>query len=131
MIRKDFIAIGITILLVCSVVFVEHRPIVYHRTIAEQKEYNAKCGVDDYRDGSACPICKRNSVDTLKYGYVYRQCLVSRRSKQYRCKMCGYSWGLLYLYKKYEGRPFNEQIIEDDGMYQCYQQHGEFFQIDQ
>ena len=31
------------ILLVCSVLFIEHRPIVYpRRTIAEQKEYNAK-----------------------------------------------------------------------------------------
>lgn len=118
MTRKDYIAIGITILLVCLVLFVEHRPIVYPRnTIEEQKEYNAKWGVDDYRDGSACPICKRDSVDTLKYGYVHGQCVVSRKSKQYRCKVCGYSWGLLYFFKKNEGRPFNEQTIEDDGKY--------------
>ena len=70
MTRREYIAIGITVLLICSVVFVEHRTIVYpRRTIAEQKEYNAKWGIDDYRDGSACPICKSDSVDTLKYGY--------------------------------------------------------------
>ena len=69
MTRKESVAIGITIILICSVVFVEHRPIVYTRTIAEQKEYNAKWGIDDFRDGSACPICKSDSVDTLKYGY--------------------------------------------------------------
>ncbi len=69
MTRKESVAIGIMILLICSVVFVEHRPIVCPRTIAEQKEYNAKWGIDDYRDGFACPICKSDSVDTLKYGY--------------------------------------------------------------
>ena len=46
MTRKEYIAIGITILLVCSVLFVEPRSIVYpRRTIAEQKEYNAKWGL--------------------------------------------------------------------------------------
>ena len=118
MTRREYIAIGITILLVCSVLLVEHRTIVYpRRTIAEQKEYNAKWGIDDYRDGSACPICKSYSVDTLKYGYAYGQCVVSRKSKQYRCQRCYYEWGLLPEFKKNRGRAFNELTLREDGFY--------------
>ena len=117
MTRKEYIAIGITIILICSVVFVEHRPIVYTRTIAEQKEYNAKWGIDDFRDGSACPICKSDSVDTLKYGLGVGPCGIGRETKQYKCRQCDYEWGLFPKYKKNQGRAFNELTLHDDGFY--------------
>ena len=118
MTRREYIAIGITILLICSVVFIEHAPIVYpRRTVAEQKEYNSKLGIDDYRDGSACPICKSDSVDTLKYGYGVGACGISHETKQYRCRQCDYEWGLLPCFKKNRGRAFNELTLRDDGFY--------------
>ena len=117
MTRKEYIAIGITIILICSVVFVEHRPIVSPKTIAEQKEHNAKWGVDNYRDSYACPICKSDSVDTLKYGLGVGPCGIGRETKQYKCRRCDYEWGLLPKYKKNQGRPFNELTLSDDGFY--------------
>ena len=117
MTRREYIAIGIMILLICSVVFVEHRPIVSPKTIAEQKEHNAKWGVDNYRDGFACPICKSDSVDTLKYGLGVGPCGIGRETKQYRCRQCDYEWGLLPKYKKNQGRAFNELTLRDDGFY--------------
>lgn len=118
MTRREYIAIGITVLLFCSVLFIEHRPVVYpRRTIAEQKEYNAKWGIDDYRDGYACPICKNDSVDTLKYGLGKGPCGISHETKQYRCRQCNYEWGLLPEFKKNRGRVFNELTLHDDGFY--------------
>ncbi len=117
MTRREYIAIGITILLVCLVVFIEYRPIVYPMTITKQKEYNAKWGINDYRNGFACPICKSDSVDTLKYGYGVGACGIGRETKQYRCRQCDYEWGLLPEFKKNRGRAFNELTLSDDGFY--------------
>ena len=83
-------------------------------TIDDIRSSRELSGVDDFRDGEWCPVCRSDNVHEIKYGLLHGRCMVGSSSKRYRCNRCGYRWGRLPEYIIYGERAFKEKSLCDN-----------------